>query len=145
MSGGFHCVELRQRALISLVGIDSLNLLQGCLTNDTNRLSPHNAVIYSAALNEQGRLNYDLIIYRLNEEAKMEVLVECHQSSVGELIKWLSKYRLRKKVQIEVDCRRKIFALFHPDVVTIPPVGTKRQSHPVNLATPELSKLRCLR
>jgi len=45
----------------------------------------------------QGRVLYDLILYRMKAD-KMTVLIECQHDVTSDLISNLLRYRLRKKV-----------------------------------------------
>ncbi len=100
-SAAVKFAELKNRGLVRLTGPDTLNFLQGLITNDTNHLLGANSM-YALALNIQGRVVHDLIIHNCTTDTNpaTDVIIECDESNYGELAHTLSKYRMRKKVDI---------------------------------------------
>ncbi|WKX92522.1 hypothetical protein Q1695_010505 [Nippostrongylus brasiliensis] len=88
-------IRLIHRSVITLRGSDSLNLLQGLVTNDVGTVNPSQGIA-AFFLNTQGRIADDVIISRDNGD----ILVECTASNLKELKKMLEKYRMRKHVEI---------------------------------------------
>ena len=89
-------VILEKRGVILVSGEDSKDFLQNIITNDINKVSDKNS-IFSALLTPQGKyLNEFFIIQNVKG-----YLLDCSENSTGELIKDLSKYKLRSKVTIE--------------------------------------------
>ncbi len=89
-------VILEKRGVILVSGEDSKDFLQNIITNDINKVSNKNS-IFSALLTPQGKyLNEFFIIQNVKG-----YLLACSENSTGELIKDLSKYKLRSKVEIE--------------------------------------------
>ncbi|WP_075534097.1 YgfZ/GcvT domain-containing protein [Candidatus Pelagibacter communis] len=89
-------VILEKRGVILVSGEDSKDFLQNIITNDINKVSNKNS-IFSALLTPQGKyLNEFFIIQNVKG-----YLLDCSENSTGELIKDLSKYKLRSKVEIE--------------------------------------------
>ena len=89
-------VILEKRGVILVSGEDSKDFLQNIITNDINKVSNKNSV-FSALLTPQGKyLNEFFIIQNFKG-----YLLDCSENSTGELIKDLSKYKLRSKVEIE--------------------------------------------
>ena len=89
-------VILEKRGVILVSGEDSKDFLQNIITNDINKVSNKNSV-FSALLTPQGKyLNEFFIIQNVKG-----YLLDCSENSTGELIKDLSKYKLRSKVEIE--------------------------------------------
>ena len=89
-------VILEKRGVILISGEDSKNFLQNIITNDINKVSYKNSV-FSALLTPQGKyLNEFFIIQNVKG-----YLLDCSENSTSELIKDLSKYKLRSKVEIE--------------------------------------------
>ena len=89
-------VILEKRGVILVSGEDAKVFLQNIITNDINKVSYKNS-IFSALLTPQGKyLNEFFIIQNVKG-----YLLDCSENSTGELIKDLSKYKLRSKVEIE--------------------------------------------
>ena len=89
-------VILEKRGVILVSGEDAKDFLQNIITNDINKVYNKNSV-FAALLTPQGKyLNEFFIIYNYRG-----YLLDCSENSTGELIKDLSKYKLRSKVQIE--------------------------------------------
>ena len=89
-------VILEKRGVILVSGEDSKDFLQNIITNDINKVSNKNSV-FSALLTPQGKyLNEFFIIQNVKG-----YLLDCSENSTGDLIKDLSKYKLRSKVEIE--------------------------------------------
>jgi len=88
-------VNLNNRAIIYIAGPDRKQFLQGLITNDVNNIID-GAAIYAVMLNPQGRFLYDFFIYEKDEK----LLLVCALKSQDELIKKLSFYKLRAKVEI---------------------------------------------
>ncbi|KAK5982624.1 Glycine cleavage T-protein barrel domain protein, partial [Trichostrongylus colubriformis] len=88
-------IGLTHRSLLILRGSDSLNLLQGLVTNDV-RTVPPSLGIAAFFLNLKGRIVDDVLISRDNGD----ILVECTASNRKSLKEMLIKYRMRKNVDI---------------------------------------------
>ena len=89
-------VILEKRGVILVSGEDAKDFLQNIITNDINKVSNKNS-IFSALLTPQGKyLNEFFII-----QNKKGYLLDCSENSTSELIKDLSKYKLRSKVKIK--------------------------------------------
>lgn len=87
---------LDDRAVIALAGPDARTLLQGLITNDIEALAPDRAV-YAALLAPQGKIQFDFIL----AEGEGAVLLDCPAELADTLVKKLTMYRLRAKVEIE--------------------------------------------
>ena len=88
--------RLTDRAIISLSGPDARTFLQGLITNDIEALAPGKA-IYAALLTPQGKILFDFLIV---DDGAGALLLDCAAASRDALIKRLSMYRLRAKVEI---------------------------------------------
>ena len=89
-------VILEKRGVILVSGEDAKDFLQNIITNDINKVSYKNS-IFAALLTPQGKYLNEFFIIHNNKG----YLLDCSENSTGELIKDLSKYKLRSKVQIE--------------------------------------------
>lgn len=92
--------RLFDRAVVRLSpldqGEDVTAFLQGLLTNDIAGPLP----AYAALLSAQGKTMFDLIVWPGGEG---EMLLDCEAAHAEELVKRLSLYRLRRKIDIRVD------------------------------------------
>ena len=70
--------------------------IQGLTTNDVEELSAERPIQYCMLLNVQGRVLYEVLLYRHKEQSCM---IECDSSSIDGLVKHFKKYMLRSKVR----------------------------------------------
>ena len=89
-------VILEKRGVILVSGEDAKDFLQNIITNDVNKVSNKNS-IFAALLTPQGKYLNEFFIIQSNKG----YLLDCSENSAKELIKDLSKYKLRSKVEIE--------------------------------------------
>jgi len=89
--------RLEDRAIIALSGPDARTFLQGLVTSDVDALSPSKP-IYAALLTPQGKILFDFIVADNGAET---LLVDCWAPARDALVKRLSLYRLRAKVEIK--------------------------------------------
>ena len=89
-------VILEKRGVVLVNGEDAKDFLQNIITNDINKVSNKNS-IFSALLTPQGKYLNEFFIIKNNKG----YLLDCSENSTSELIKDLSKYKLRSKVKIE--------------------------------------------
>ncbi|WP_169542923.1 CAF17-like 4Fe-4S cluster assembly/insertion protein YgfZ [Sneathiella aquimaris] len=100
--------KLENRCLLSLAGEDAFAFLQNLVTNDLTLLEKAQA-IYSALLTPQGKFLHDFIISK-KEDA---LYLDCPASRKDDLIKRLTMYKLRAKVDIQdVTADFHLYALF---------------------------------
>lgn len=88
-------VPLPERGVLAISGDDARDLLQGLITNDIGNVSPTSA-IYAALLTPQGKFLHDFFI----TEHKDRLLLDCKADRMPDLIKRLTMYRMRSKVDI---------------------------------------------
>jgi hypothetical protein len=89
-------ILLEDRSVIAVTGPEARSFLQGLITNDIEKVAPGRA-IYAAMLTPQGKILFDFLI----TEGDAALLIDCHRDVRDALVKRLSMYRLRAKVQIE--------------------------------------------
>ena len=103
----FKFAWLRSRSLIRLTGPDVLPFLQGLLTANITRFELPSAAfrpIYTAFLNAQGRILYDVFLWRghePNESGNAPWLIDVDAASRGGLVAHLKKHKLRSKIKLE--------------------------------------------
>ena len=88
-------VKLPERGIVAISGETARDFLQGLITNDIGRVSP-TCAIYAALLTPQGKFLHDFFIV----EHKDRLLLDCRRDRIPDLIKRLTMYRLRSKVEI---------------------------------------------
>jgi tRNA-modifying protein YgfZ len=88
--------RIEDRAIIALSGPDARAFLQDLVTNDVEALAPDKP-IYAALLTPQGKILFDFII---TDDGVGALLIDCWAPARDALVKRLSLYRLRAKVEI---------------------------------------------
>ena len=86
---------LTDRAVIAVSGADAKTFLQGLVTNDVTKLTPEQP-LYAAHLSPQGKILFEFLLYEEGDA----VLIDCLAEARAALIKRLSLYKLRAKVEI---------------------------------------------
>ena len=89
-------VILEKRGAVLISGNDADYFLQNIITNDIKKVSNENS-IFAALLTPQGKYLNDFFIVQTDKG----YLLDCNENSTEELIKNLSKYKLRSNVKIE--------------------------------------------
>lgn len=88
-------VELTDRAVIALSGPEGGTFLQGLVTNDVEQVAPGRA-IYAALLTPQGKILFDFLV----AQGDGALLIDCRKETRDALLKRLSLYKLRAKLEI---------------------------------------------
>ncbi|HEY3718878.1 MAG TPA: folate-binding protein [Roseiarcus sp.] len=90
---------LLDRGVVRVSGEDAESFLQGVLTNDVEKLGPHEAR-YAALLTPQGKILFDFLVVRLPDDDGAAFALDCAASQAADLAKRLRFYKLRAKVAI---------------------------------------------
>ena len=101
---GMTATRLANRAVIRLAplaeGESPAQFLQGLLTNDVMGTLP----AYAALLSAQGKAMFDMIVWPgPASEHGDTILLDCEAATADDLVKRLSLYRLRRKIEIVRD------------------------------------------
>ncbi|MEP3049999.1 MAG: folate-binding protein [Erythrobacter sp.] len=92
--------RLAERAIVRLAPLetdeDVAEFLQGLITNDVSGPLP----VYAALLSAQGKTMFDFLVWPGEDGV---LLIDCERQSATDLIKRLSLYRLRRKIDISQD------------------------------------------
>lgn len=88
-------IQLTDRGVLGIFGEDARLFLQGLTTNDVRKVTPEQAV-FSALLSPQGKFLYDFFIF----DHPDGLLLDTDKTRLPELLKRLSMYRLRAKVEL---------------------------------------------
>jgi folate-binding protein YgfZ len=91
-----QAVWLSDRGVVKVSGPDAAALLQGVVTNDVEKISPHEAC-FAALLTPQGKILFDFFVVRLTGAA---FALDCNGDQAADLAKRLNFYKLRAKVVI---------------------------------------------
>jgi hypothetical protein len=86
---------LTDRAVIRLCGEDARGFLQGLVTSDVAGPLP----VWAGLLSPQGKCLFDFVVWDDGDD----LLLDCENDGVEDLIKRLSIYRLRRPIRIERD------------------------------------------
>lgn len=102
---------LRSRSLVRIRGAEARPFLQGLITNDLGHLENRPA-IYTLLLNHQGRVLFDALLFNVADD-KESLLLECDSSFRSKVVGHLKLYRLKKKVDIEVEDKLAVWAVYN--------------------------------
>ena len=83
------------RGLIRIDGADARPFLQGIVSNDVNKVSSARA-IYAALLTPQGKYLHDFFIAELDDA----LMLDCEAARRDDLLRRLSRFKLRSKVSL---------------------------------------------
>ena len=89
-------IILEDRGLISVTGVDAKEFLQNIITNDIKKVSSSNT-IFSALFTPQGKYFFEFFII----QSKEGYILDCDNKLTDEIINYLSKYKLRSKIEIK--------------------------------------------
>lgn len=103
---------LDDRAVLAISGPQARDFLQGLVTNDVAALAPGSG-LYAALLSPQGKILFDFLV----TEGDGALLLDVARDRRDALLKKLSMYRLRSKVEIEARDQLGVYANLtgHPD------------------------------
>lgn len=90
-----NATTLADRAVIRLSGEDVRGFLQGLVTNDVTGPLP----IWAGLLTAQGKALFDFIVWADGDD----LLLDCEAEQADSLVRRLSLYRLRRRIEIGVD------------------------------------------
>jgi folate-binding Fe-S cluster repair protein YgfZ len=86
---------LTDRAIVRLSGDGAREFLQGLVTNDVTGKLP----VWAGLLTPQGKCLFDFFVWGDRDD----LLLDCEAEAANDLIKRLSTYRLRRKIDIARD------------------------------------------
>lgn len=105
--------QLKNKSLLRVRGNEVLIFLQGLITNDMKHFEEGAANLYALFLNTKGRVMYDVIIYRTQEDNVY--YIECDSQAAEPLQKHLKMYRVRRKIDIDhLEDNVNVWAFFDP-------------------------------
>jgi tRNA-modifying protein YgfZ len=89
---------LADRAIVRLSGPDARDFLQGLVTSDVAGALP----TWAGLLTPQGKCLFDFIVWP-DPNGGEDILIDCEADAADDLVKRLSLYRLRRKIDIALD------------------------------------------
>ena len=89
-------ILLEDRGLISINGHDAKNFLQNIITNDIEKVN-NSCSIFSALFTPQGKYFFEFFLI----QSKDGYLLDCDSKATKEIINYLTKYKLRSKIEIK--------------------------------------------
>jgi folate-binding protein YgfZ len=98
-----------ERAVISVAGADAEGFLQGLLTADIGMLKPGEAA-YAALLQPQGKILFDFFVL----DTGQGYLIDCSAAQKADLLKRLTFYKLRARVEIADALDQEVGVSFTP-------------------------------
>jgi tRNA-modifying protein YgfZ len=88
-------IILSSRAVLAVSGEEAPEFLQGLLSNDVLKLA-HGEVRYAALLTPQGKYAFDMFVWKTDDGFLLDIAAP----RAGALLKTLSLYKLRRKVNL---------------------------------------------
>lgn len=115
MSKAFF-VSLPHRGLIHIEGADSLDFLQGVITQDVTKLA-QDKIQYGCLLSPQGKFLHDFFIHY----GDGFILLDCEGGErAQDLYNRLNQYRLRRNVTLSVEENHSVYAIFGTEKFGLP-------------------------
>ncbi len=105
--------SLSGRALLNVTGEDAEDFLQNLITTDLDALG-HGDLQPGALLSPQGKILFEFLVSRRDKGLRLDLL----ETTMDDLLKRLTLYRLRAKVQFAVDSESLIKVSWQGDSAT---------------------------
>ncbi len=107
-------VSLPNRGLITVTGEETFKFLQNIVTNDLNRLD-HAQAVHSCLLTAQGKYLHDFFM----SKTEGGYLLDCEGGErARDLLKRLTLYRLRSKINFGIREENPVYAIFKNGIQT---------------------------
>ena len=104
---------LEDRSVIAVKGAEARSFLQGLISNDMEDCAPGKG-IYAALLTPQGKILFEFFVTELEDR----FLVDCATARAPDLVKRLTFYKLRAKVDIALATDLKVAAAWNGTPMT---------------------------
>jgi folate-binding protein YgfZ len=105
---------LEERGIIRVSGPEARSFLQNLVTNNVDRADGGN-LVYSALLTPQGKFLFDFFM-SADPAGESAVLLDCDGARIADLVKRLTMYKLRAKVEIaDISGERSVVAFWRED------------------------------
>ncbi len=103
-------IIFEDRSLISVSGLDARDFLQNILSNDVDKVSS-SRTIFSAIFTPQGKYLYEFFVIKKDDG----YFLDCESVFSKEIIDFLSKYKLRSKVEIKNLSSKYVVGVIHEE------------------------------
>ncbi len=105
-------IKLEDRIIIELIGTDTKGFLQALVTNNLDLVSC-NKSIYAALLSPQGKYIFDFFIFESSLNGLLSI--DCEINRYQELLEKLNIYKLRSKIDFNINKNITIFSIYGSD------------------------------
>jgi folate-binding protein YgfZ len=105
-------IKLEDRIIIELIGTDTKGFLQALVTNNLDLVSC-NKSIYAALLSPQGKYIFDFFIFESSLNGLLSI--DCEINRYQELLEKLNIYKLRNKIDFNINKNITIFSIYGSD------------------------------
>jgi tRNA-modifying protein YgfZ len=105
-------IKLDDRIIIEIIGTDTKNFLQPLITNNIDLVSSKKS-IYAALLSPQGKYIFDFFIFENSINGHLSI--DCAKNRCAELLVKLNIYKLRYKINFNINNNISIFSIFGTD------------------------------
>jgi folate-binding protein YgfZ len=123
---GCGLLDRSERAHLIVAGSDSVDFLQGQLTNDIEALAP-GAGCYAALLDRKGGVQADMRVLRIGDQ---DLCLDMEPEGAEVVARHLSTYKIGRQVEIgEPDPRRAILSLLGPRSSAVAGIGPLAPEH----------------
>ena len=105
-------IKLDDRIIIELIGTDTKSFLQPLITNNIDLVSFQKS-IYAALLSPQGKYIFDFFIFE--NPINGHLSIDCAKNRCAELLVKLNIYKLRNKINFNINNNITIFSVYGSD------------------------------
>lgn len=105
-------IKLEDRIIIELIGTNTKDFLQALITNNIDLVSC-NKSIYAALLSPQGKYIFDFFIFESPLNGLLSI--DCERNRYQELLEKLNIYKLRSKIDFNINKNITIFSIYGSD------------------------------
>jgi len=105
-------IKLDDRIIIEIIGTDTKDFLQPLITNNIDLVSSKKS-IYAALLSPQGKYIFDFFIFENSINGHLSI--DCAKNRCAELLEKLNIYKLRYKINFNINNNISIFSIYGTD------------------------------
>ena len=105
-------IKLDDRIIIEIIGADTKKFLQPLITNNIDLVSSKKS-IYAALLSPQGKYIFDFFIFENSINGHLSI--DCAKNRCAELLEKLNIYKLRYKINFNINNNISIFGIYGID------------------------------
>ena len=105
-------IKLDDRIIIEIIGADTKKFLQPLITNNIDLVSSKKS-IYAALLSAQGKYIFDFFIFE--NPINGHLSIDCAKNRCAELLEKLNIYKLRYKINFNINNNISIFSIYGTD------------------------------